>query len=62
MQNCEAVGMTDPTDLSLDTRPFEPDIPHGDIVTNSSAAVGWIATQASKSALVAPILSATAKP
>ena len=32
------------------------------MVTNSSAAVGWIATQLSKSALVAPILIATAKP
>ena len=29
--------------------------PHGAIVTNSSAAVGWIATQLSKSAFVAPI-------
>ena len=32
------------------------------IVTNSSEAVGWIATVASKSAFVAPILSATANP
>ena len=32
------------------------------IVTNSSDPVGWIATVASKSALVAPILMATAKP
>lgn len=32
------------------------------IVTNSSAAVGWIATVSSKSFFVAPIFSATAKP
>lgn len=32
------------------------------IVTSSSAEVGWIATVLSKSALVAPILMATAKP
>lgn len=32
------------------------------IVTNSSAPVGWIATVLSKSAFVAPILIATAKP
>lgn len=32
------------------------------MVTNSSAAVGWIATVLSKSALVAPIFIATAKP
>ena len=32
------------------------------IVTNSSAPVGWMATVLSKSALVAPILMATAKP
>mmetsp|Transcript_4289 Transcript_4289/g.13525 ORF Transcript_4289/g.13525 Transcript_4289/m.13525 type:complete len:213 (+) Transcript_4289:235-873(+) len=36
--------------------------PHGPIVTNSSAAVGWMAQAWSKSALVAPILTATAKP
>ena len=39
-----------------------PAIPHGPIVTNSSEAVGWIAIQESKSALVAPIFMATAKP
>lgn len=38
------------------------DKPQGNIVTNSSAAVGWIATQASKSALVAPIFKAIPKP
>ena len=38
------------------------DIPHGAIVTNSSAAVGCIATQLSKSAFVAPILRAMPKP
>ena len=40
----------------------EPLRPHGGMVVNSSAAVGWMATVASKSALVAPILRATAKP
>jgi hypothetical protein len=32
------------------------------IVTNSSAELGWMATVASKSALVAPILTAIATP
>ena len=36
--------------------------PHGAIVTNSSAAVGCNATHRSRSAFVAPILIATAKP
>lgn len=36
--------------------------PHGARVTNSSAAVGWMATVRSKSAFVAPIFTATAKP
>ena len=36
--------------------------PQGNMVTNSSEAVGWIATQLSKSALVAPIFRATANP
>jgi len=36
--------------------------PHGNIVTNSSDAVGWIATQESKSALVAPIFIAIPNP
>ena len=31
-------------------------------LTNSSAAVGWMATQLSKSFFVAPILTATPKP
>ena len=39
-----------------------PGRPHGASVTNSSPAVGWMATQASKSALVAPIFIATPKP
>ena len=38
------------------------DMPQGAIVTSSSAAVGCTATQLSKSALVAPIFIATAKP
>ena len=38
------------------------DSPQGARVTISSAAVGWMATQLSKSAFVAPIFTATPKP
>mmetsp|Transcript_32102 Transcript_32102/g.43825 ORF Transcript_32102/g.43825 Transcript_32102/m.43825 type:complete len:84 (-) Transcript_32102:747-998(-) len=43
-------------------RIYLPERPHGAIVTSSSLAVGWIAIQLSRSALVAPIFNATAKP
>ena len=36
--------------------------PHPPKVTNSSATVGWMATEASKSRRVAPMRTATAKP
>ena len=39
-----------------------PEVPQVGMVTSSSAATGWMATQLSKSALFAPIFSATAKP